>query len=114
MKTGKMLNSQTYNSRQGLTVGSDGHAVSCSLVTHCRCNTSWVWRTSRLFVVEAIYLNREEYSESESWLWRKWDWLRGIDYDSQKEKLEKLHKDMDKKSRVSLCMCMHMCVLISV
>ena len=58
MKTGKMLNSQTYNSRQGLTVASDGHAVSCSLVTHCRCNTSWVWRTSRLFVVEAISTER--------------------------------------------------------
>ena len=56
------------------------------------------------------YLNREQCSESESWLWRKWDCLREIDYDSQKEKLEELCKDTDEKSRVSLCICVHVCV----
>ena len=66
------------------------------------------------FIRRRGYLNSDQYSESESWLWRKWDWLRGIDYSSQKEKVEKLHKDMDKKSRVSLCMCVHVCVLVSV
>ena len=46
------------------------------------------------------YLPREQCSEEVRWLWRKWDWLRGIDYQSQKDKMEELGKDTDEKSRV--------------
>ena len=46
------------------------------------------------------HLTSEKCLENVSWLRREWDWLRGIDYESQKAKLEELDKDTDEKSRV--------------
>jgi predicted transcriptional regulator len=45
------------------------------------------------------HLTSEKCLENVSWLCREWDWLRGIDYESQKAKLEELDKDNDEKSR---------------
>ena len=98
MKTRKMQNSQTFIFRQDSSSTSTRRYIL-------------TWELHTLFQVQYIlglenfrlirgHLTSEKCLENVSWLCREWDWLRGIDYESQKAKLEELDKDTDEKSRV--------------